>query len=84
MGMNNSTIWWVILIVVILLGSYFLFVNREPVEPLSPDVSDFPEVSEPLPEENVNEALPEEDQEPTDSGEDASSEVQDEEAPVVE
>ncbi len=57
--MNNSTIWWVILIVVILLGSYFLFVNREPVEPASPDVPALPEVTQPLPTENLNETLPE-------------------------
>lgn len=84
MEMNNSTVWWVILIVVILLGSYFLFVNREPVEPLSPDVPGLPEVSEPLPEENVNETLPEDAQEPTNSGTGTSSEVQDEEAPAAE
>lgn len=63
MEMNNSTIWWVILIVVILLGSYFLFVNREPVEPTSPDVPDLPEVTQPLPEENLNETAPAEGEE---------------------
>lgn len=49
--MSNSTIWWVILVVVVLLGAYFLFVNREPVieeEPIS-----IPEVSVPTTPEVV-------------------------------
>lgn len=47
--MNNSTIWWIILILVVLLGAYFLFVNRGEA-PTTPPV---PTVSEPAPSGSV-------------------------------
>jgi hypothetical protein len=59
--MNNSTIWWVILIIVVLLGAYFLFVNRDLVSEPSLNLPDVPEVLDPtLPGgvPAVNPALP--------------------------
>lgn len=59
--MRNNIIWWIVLIVVIVLGVYFLVVNREPAYEVTPE---FEEVSEPqvtptLPEPTVETALPE-------------------------
>lgn len=38
--MKSNTIWWIVLIAVVVLGVYFLVVNREPVTSPEPEFQD--------------------------------------------